>query len=561
MQINRKEKITLISSLLIIGVGVLLYLSKEKIVNKMANSPRFSITYQENQSRRLKREFEKQLNNKEFVDLADKLSLEKLEILKEILKAPDVLKALNSNDGKKYKTEKYYLKDIEYQEAVRLLNISRGFEELEILSVELKDFLKRSYPDFDYNKIAQNEENIPETLKIRDRIVKLIPNNEIDEIVKKLDGDQLEKLNNIINGDAELVSLLEFKKEEVEKLEKYEKEFFNGDLIFEDMKKMVMLSKKLDSIGILSPELKSIINKNINDVEYKKMASYGEFYLLDKNNSIELEKQYRSNNYTFDSPFVKLNPYGRTPLSAIVKVENEFIGKEVIVTVEGRENSQNYTYKTKIKENGEIEIIGLYPKTKNNVTIKLNDENIKKIKSVEIETGIINDALPAIVIEKRADGSIESGMNLVSFNTREESLPFIFDSNGNIRYILIVSPVIKKSLLDRNSNGNWEAYDDELIFEFDMLGKIVNIQDNNRVKLDENWKNGVLFRNNQYLPKKNNILYVYGFSDKVYPSGVFSEIGKDSGKELFKARLYYDKNGFEDNSILSGKRIELFQER
>lgn len=561
MQINRKEKITLISSLLIIGVGVLLYLSKEKIVNKMANSPRFSITYQENQSRRLKREFEKQLNNKEFVDLADKLSLEKLEILKEILKAPDVLKALNSNDGKKYKTEKYYSKDIEYQEAVRLLNISRGFEELEILSVELKDFLKRSYPDFDYNKIAQNEENIPETLKIRDRIVKLIPNNEIDEIVKKLDGDQLEKLNNIINGDAELVSLLEFKKEEVEKLEKYEKEFFNGDLIFEDMKKMVMLSKKLDSIGILSPELKSIINKNINDVEYKKMASYGEFYLLDKNNSIELEKQYRSNNYTFDSPFVKLNPYGRTPLSAIVKVENEFIGKEVIVTVEGRENSQNYTYKTKIKENGEIEIIGLYPKTKNNVTIKLNDENIKKIKSVEIETGIINDALPAIVIEKRADGSIESGMNLVSFNTREESLPFIFDSNGNIRYILIVSPVIKKSLLDRNSNGNWEAYDDELIFEFDMLGKIVNIQDNNRVKLDENWKNGVLFRNNQYLPKKNNILYVYGFSDKVYPSGVFSEIGKDSGKELFKARLYYDKNGFEDNSILSGKRIELFQER
>ena len=54
---------------------------------------------------------------------------------------------------------------------------------------------------------------------------------------------------------------------------------------------------------------------------------------------------------------------------------------------------------------------------------------------------------------------------------------------------------------------------------------------------------------------------MYGFSDKVYPSGVFSEIGKDSGNELFKARLYYDKNGFEDNSILSGKRIELFQER
>ena len=327
------------------------------------------------------------------------------------------------------------------------------------------------------------------------------------------------------------------------------------------MKKLLLLSKKLERICKVSPELKAIIGKNMSGIEYKKMASYGEFYLLDKNNSVELEKQYRSNHYTFDSPFIKLNPYGRTPLSAIIKVENDFVGKDVSVTIEGRENSQNYTYKTKIKENGEIEIIGLYPKTKNNVTIKLNDGEIQKKKSVEIETGIINDALPAIVIEKKVDGSIESGMNLVSFNTREESLPFIFDSNGNIRYILIVSPVIKKSLLDRNENGNWEAYDDDLIFEFDMLGKIVNIQDNNRVKLDENWKNGVLFRNNQYLPKKNNILYVYGFSDKVYPSGVFSEIGKDSGNELFKARLYYDKNGFEDNSILSGKRIELFQER
>ena len=82
MQINRKEKITLIASLLIIGVGVVLYLSKGKRMNRMENSPTFSITYKENQSKKLKKEFEKQLNNKEFIKLLDKLSLEKLEILK-----------------------------------------------------------------------------------------------------------------------------------------------------------------------------------------------------------------------------------------------------------------------------------------------------------------------------------------------------------------------------------------------------------------------------------------------------------------------------------------------
>ncbi len=394
MQINRKEKITLIASLLVIGVGVLLYFSKGKIMNKMENSPTFSITYKENQSRRLKKEFEKQLNNKEFVELLDKLSLDKLEILKEILKTPEVLKALNDSENKKYNTDTYYSRDIDYPKAVEILNVSNGFQEIEVLSVEMKDFLKRTYPNFDYNKIAQNEENIPETLKIRDRIVKLIPNTEIDKVVKNLSGEQLEKLNGILTGNAELISLLEFKKEDIEKLKESEENFFNDKLIFEDMKKLLLLSKKLERICKVSPELKAIIGKNMSGIEYKKMASYGEFYLLDKNNSVELEKQYRSNHYTFDSPFIKLNPYGRTPLSAIIKVENDFVGKDVSVTIEGRENSQNYTYKTKIKENGEIEIIGLYPKTKNNVTIKLNDGDIQKKKSVEIETGIINDALP-----------------------------------------------------------------------------------------------------------------------------------------------------------------------
>lgn len=555
MQINKKEKITIISSIFIIGVGILLYLSREKIMEKMSNSPKFSVTYKENQSKKLKRELKKLINNKEFITLIDDLTMEKLEILRDTLNTPDVLEALNSNDKEKYSTEKYYSADIDYQEAVNLLNVSRGFGEIEVLSVEMKEFLQSHYPNLDYNKIAKNEENIPEILKIKDRIVKLIINPEMTDVIKRLNGEQLEMINNVIAGDAELVNLLEFSNEDIENFKNYERKFFAGSLIFEDMKNVVALSKKLEELGNISSELRDIINRNFQGIDYKKMSSFGEFYLMDKNTSIELEKQYRSRYYKFDDPFVKLNPYGRTPLSAIIKIENEYARKDVNVTIEGRENSRDYTYKTKVEENGEITIVGLYPKTKNKITYTIDG----KSNSVEIETGIINDALPAIVIEKRVDGSIENGMNLVSFNTREESLPFIFDSNGNIRYILIVSPVIKKSLLDRNENGNWEAVDDDLIFEFDMLGKIVNIQDNNRIKLNENWRNGVLFRNNQYLPKKNNVLIVYGFSDKVYPSGVFSEIGKDSGNELFKARLYYDKNSFEDNSILSGKRIELFQ--
>lgn len=560
MLINRKEKLIIGSSVCIIGLGILLYVSKEKIMEKLSNSPSLVMTYKESQSKKLKKEIEKKINDKNFNSIMNRLSMEKLEILKESLEFPEVVDALNTKDNSKYNSDRYFSPDITQEEAVKIANISKGFGEIEVLSVEFKNYLSEKYPNFNYNEINKNENKIPDVLKIKDKVLKLFPDKEIADIIKTLNGEQLNKINNIIAGNAEVVSLMEFKEEDINNFKKYEEDFFNSRLILDDMKKVVATSKGIDEITLVSPKLKEIVDQHLKNIDYKKMSSFGEFYLLDKNSDIELEKQYREKYYTFETPFIKLNPYGRTPLSAIVKIENEAVGKDITITIEGKENSPDYTYKTKVKANGEIPIIGLYPKAVNKVSLKMNNNGMLKTKNIVIETSLIDDSLPAVVIEKKVDGSVEHGMNLVSFNTKDESLPFIFDSNANIRYLLIVSPVIKKSLLDRNERGNWEAVDDNLIFEFDILGKIVNIQDNNRIKLDENWKNGVLFRNNQYLPKKNNILIVYGFSDKAYPSGVFSEIGKDSGNELFKARLYYDKNSFEDNSILSGKRIELFQE-
>lgn len=560
MLINRKEKLIIGSSVCIIGLGILLYVSKEKIMEKLSNSPSLVMTYKESQSKKLKKEIEKKINDKNFNSIMNRLSMEKLEILKESLEFPEVVDALNTKDNSKYNSDRYFSPDVTQEEAVKIANISKGFGEIEVLSVEFKNYLSEKYPNFNYNEINKNENKIPDVLKIKDKVLKLFPDKEIADIIKTLNGEQLNKINNIIAGNAEVVSLMEFKEEDINNFKKYEEDFFNSRLILDDMKKVVATSKGIDEITLVSPKLKEIVDQHLKNIDYKKMSSFGEFYLLDKNSDIELEKQYREKYYTFETPFIKLNPYGRTPLSAIVKIENEAVGKDITITIEGKENSPDYAYKTKVKANGEIPIIGLYPKAVNKVSLKMNNNGMLKTKNIVIETSLIDDSLPAVVIEKKVDGSIEHGMNLVSFNTKDESLPFIFDSNANIRYLLIVSPVIKKSLLDRNERGNWEAVDDNLIFEFDILGKIVNIQDNNRIKLDENWKNGVLFRNNQYLPKKNNILIVYGFSDKAYPSGVFSEIGKDSGNELFKARLYYDKNSFEDNSILSGKRIELFQE-
>ena len=135
-------------------------------------------------------------------------------------------------------------------------------------------------------------------------------------------------------------------------------------------------------------------------------------------------------------------------------------------------------------------------------------------------------------------------MNLVSFNTKEKAMPFVFDIN--------------EAYVGKEDNS-WIVANDKAVFTFDILGKVLSTREPKYYAENENWKNGVLFREIQYLPKMNNQLAVYGFSDKLtYPSGVFSELGIDSKQELFKARLYFDRNSFEENNILSGRRIELF---
>ena len=59
MLINRKEKLIIGSSVCIIGLGILLYVSKEKIMEKLSNSPSLVMTYKESQSKKLKKEIEK----------------------------------------------------------------------------------------------------------------------------------------------------------------------------------------------------------------------------------------------------------------------------------------------------------------------------------------------------------------------------------------------------------------------------------------------------------------------------------------------------------------------
>lgn len=555
MKLTKKEKIIIICSLTVICFSLYTFNKRDILIERLANNQLLSKSYQESRGKRFEKEIERKLNSHTLKNEIKNLSVEKLEIMNTTLNNDNLLQVLNAKSKEKYSSEKYFSGDISYNEAISLYNASKGFKELALLSGKIREHLIKSFPNLDYNKVVEDEGKVPELILTKEKLLKLTSNKELKEIIKTLNKEQLDKLNTIISGDNGIVEFFNLNPEFISNITENCNKLLTSGLPLGTLERLVAFSKKIDEISNLTPSFKNFITDNMKGIDFRKIYLYGDFYLADKNSNIELEKEYRKKIYTFDEPFIKLNPYGRTPLTALEKVDNSLADKKVSILVRGAFGSEDYSYSTRINSLGELPIVGLFPKCENRVKISLEDGRIKELS---INTGALDDILPAIVIEKKIANRMEDGMNLVSFNTKEKAMPFVFDINGNIRYVLDISSTINKAYVGKEDNS-WIVANDKAVFTFDILGKVLSTREPKYYAENENWKNGVLFREIQYLPKMNNQLAVYGFSDKLtYPSGVFSELGIDSKQELFKARLYFDRNSFEENNILSGRRIELF---
>ena len=555
MKLTKKEKIIIICSLTVICFSLYTFNKRDILIERLANNQLLSKSYQESRGKRFEKEIERKLNSHTLKNEIKNLSVEKLEIMNTTLNNDNLLQVLNAKSKEKYSSEKYFSGDISYNEAISLYNASKGFKELALLSGKIREYLIKSFPNLDYNKVVEDEGKVPELILTKEKLLKLTSNKELKEIIKTLNKEQLDKLNTIISGDNGIVEFFNLNPEFISNITENCNKLLTSGLPLGTLERLVAFSKKIDEISNLTPSFKNFITNNMKGIDFRKIYLYGDFYLADKNSNIELEKEYRKKVYTFNEPFIKLNPYGRTALTALVKVDNSLADKKVSILVRGAFGSEDYSYSTRINSLGELPIVGLFPKCENRVKISLEDGRIKELS---INTGALDDILPAIVIEKKIANRMEDGMNLVSFNTKEKAMPFVFDINGNIRYVLDISSTINKAYVGKEDNS-WIVANDKAVFTFDILGKVLSTREPKYYAENENWKNGVLFREIQYLPKMNNQLAVYGFSDKLtYPSGVFSELGIDSKQELFKARLYFDRNSFEENNILSGRRIELF---
>lgn len=181
-----------------------------------------------------------------------------------------------------------------------------------------------------------------------------------------------------------------------------------------------------------------------------------------------VEKQILSNtNYTIDNPNVIVNPYGVSPLSAMVVFQTKDLAVAT-VTVKGKDGDEDITNTFLPSKVHLLPVYGLYPDYENTVVISSSDEE----KTLKIKT----EALPTDLKNGTKVSSDDS--NKLYFTTSTDGYPVGYDCNGNVRWFL--NKTYKWEFV-RLSNGHILLGNDHLmsepyyslgLVEIDLLGKV-----------------------------------------------------------------------------------------
>lgn len=569
--LNRKEKTILILSFGIIVLGGITCMNKSRLADNFSSNRILNTIYKKNSYKKIKNEIYRKIGDRDFREIIDKLSFEKLEVTSDILKEDALAAAINSGDKKEY------LKNLSdekptYEEAQNIYKIVEGFNALETISPEFSLYIKEKFgyekKDYDVNVLKE----IPNTILQKDKLVKLTVNEELKNIIRGLSYDEIKTFSSLTEKNPVLIKILEkpFTENGKDKfmLKGMDEKYFSQELDYETMKDIYAVSSDIYTLGNMNLKIKDFFRINLGNFDYNKIANYGGLYLSDRKNEMDIEKEFGEKDYTFENPYIKLNPYNRTPLGALINFKSGYSENPVRITVKGVDGSRDFMYTiNKMGEKG-IPVINLYPNTENKVNIKILSKDRTKIikeKNILVKTENLDDRLPIVVIEKNygefLKGVLEPGMNTASFVTGEKSLPFIFDNNGKIRYVFNCDETMGKVILKKDKKDDWILDNGKTVIKINSLGKVsgdkIEVNEYEELKIDDDLTKGYTVNHIQYLSKKNNLLIVYGFSNTTYSSAVYSEVDRETREEYFKSRIYFKKNKIEENNIIFGERTNI----
>ncbi len=234
-----------------------------------------------------------------------------------------------------------------------------------------------------------------------------------------------------------------------------------------------------------SPEFKTEIVSNINEKTFTSTITKSKdrvikSYNLDKQIQDELE----NGGHTFLEPFTILNPFGNSPLTAVVLFETEE-EYAVRVTVEGNTDETDVVGNVEASTLHRVPIIGLYPDKENEVTIELLDNNGSVVDTtvVFIQTDVLPSTMENLVeVENYTETSSYGLLEVSGFGTPH---PFAFDTQGDVRWYLSESyasygyfPLSNGHFIVMDGDVMTQTYEKphaQQLYEMDYLGRVHQI--------------------------------------------------------------------------------------
>lgn len=184
----------------------------------------------------------------------------------------------------------------------------------------------------------------------------------------------------------------------------------------------------------------------------------------------QTEQQILSNtNYTIDNPNVVLNPYGNSPLSALIVFQTKDL-TTTTVTIKGKDGADDIKHTFTPAKVHILPIYGLYAGYDNKVVIEASGIS----KELTITTAPLPDDFSKVTDLSNADFDTDE----FYFTTPEEiGYTAAYDANGEVRWYLVGD---YKWDIQRLNNGHILLSSDKILsknysiglIEMDLLGKV-----------------------------------------------------------------------------------------
>ena len=232
--------------------------------------------------------------------------------------------------------------------------------------------------------------------------------------------------------------------------------------------KNILIISLIIFIIILTIAFILLNNQNVNHEEVDKSVS-----LITTQQ--EKEKNFKIEGYTIDNPNVILNPYGNSPLTALICFETE---EEITptITVKGKDSLTTYTHTFEKNKKHYLPIYGLYANYENEINIEYVKDSKTITKTIKIKTDKLPEDMVLPTNIKKNEEKLSN--DLYFFTPSSKGYTMAYDVNGDVRWYLTNNALWK---IDRLENGHLLLSTERLVnspyymtgmYEMDLLGKI-----------------------------------------------------------------------------------------